>query len=340
MRGNGGRIGPKHTPTTVSASGVWSLAEAGDYQRQSLWPTMAPPALYAFTTATFTPGGATHRLGPTLTQARSGITAASGTTWVSNTSYLNVIGIQGGIILWTVPETATYSIDAYGAQGGVAGLYLVDGGLGARIKGDFALTEGQVLALVVGQKGRNDGGGNWGGGGGGGSFVWINGSTSAPLIAAGGGGSGGQGSNATAGGQTTTSGGAGGNGAAGGTSGLSGSASGVCGGGNGSGWFGGTTQGCGGSTVWQPIYTDPTGASAASLGQTSDYSATYAAGGFGGGQGAYGGGGGGGGYSGGGSAGWSYSYYGGGGGSYNAGTNQTNTGATRSGSGQIIITKL
>lgn len=338
MRGNGGRIGPKYTPTTGSASGVWSLAEAGDYRGRSLWPPLVA-GLYTFTSATFTPGGATHRIGPTLAQARSGITAASGTTWVSNTSYLNTTGSQGGIILWTVPITGTYSIDAYGAQGGVAGLYLIDGGLGARIKGDFALTEGQVLALVVGQKGRDDGGANWGGGGGGGSFVWINGTTSAPLIAAGGGGSGGQGSNSTAGGQTGTSGGAGGNGSAGGTSGISGSG-GVCGGGNGSGWFGGTTSGCGGSTVWQAIYTDPTGASGASGGQNTDASSSYAVGGFGGGQGAYGGGGGGGGYSGGGSAGWAYSYYGGGGGSYNAGTNQTNTGATRSGSGQIIITKL
>lgn len=339
MRGNGGRIGPKYNPSDEAASGVWSLAEVGDYQRQSRWPPLIP-ALYSFTTATFTPGGATYRIGPTLTQARSGITASSGTDWVNNTAYLNTTGTQGGIILWTVPRTGTYSIDAYGAQGGTAGVYGVAGGLGARIKGDFSLTKGQVLALVVGQQGRSDQGSNWGGGGGGGSFVWINGTTSAPLIAAGGGGSGGQGANTTAGGQTTTSGGAGVNGAAGGTGGYSGNASGICGGGNGSGWFGGTTQGCGGTTTWQPIYTDPTGAGGASAGQYSDGSSSYGVGGFGGGNGAYGGGGGGGGYSGGGSAGWAYSYYGGGGGSYNTGTNQTNTAATRSGSGQIIITKL
>ena len=298
----------------------------------------AGAGLYAFTTATFTPGGATHRIGPSLTQARNGITADAGTTWVSNTSYLNTRGTQGGIILWTVPKTGTYTIDAYGAQGGTAGYYGVAGGLGARIKGDFSLTEGQILALVVGQQGRNDGGANWGGGGGGGSFIWVDGQTT-PLLIAGGGGSGGQGSSATAGGQTGNNGGAGGNGSAGGTGGVSG-AGGSCGGGNGQGWYGGTTAGCGGSTVWANVYTDPTGASGASGGQSTDASGSYAVGGFGGGQGAYGGGGGGGGYSGGGSAGWAYSYYGGGGGSWNIGTNQTNTGDTRSGSGQIIITAL
>lgn len=300
--------------------------------------TYAATGFYAFTTATFTPGGATFRTGPTLTQARNGITAEAGTTWVNNTSYLNTRGTQGGIILWTVPKTGTYTIDAYGAQGGTDGLYFVAGGRGARMKGDFSLTEGQKLALVVGQQGRNDGGSQWGGGGGGGSFIWVDGQTT-PLLIAGGGGSGGQGSGVTAGGQTGNNGGAGGNGSAGGTGGVSG-AGGSCGGGNGQGWYGGTTAGCGGSTVWANVYTDPTGAGGASAGQTSDGSTSYGVGGFGGGQGAYGGGGGGGGYSGGGSAGWAYSYYGGGGGSWNIGTNQTNTDTTRSGSGQIIITAL
>ena len=336
MRGNGGRIGAKYTPSQDSASGIWGLSEAGTYSKQSVWPPLIP-ALFPFTTATFTPGGATFRTGPTLAQARSGITAASGTTWVNDTAYLNTRGTQGGIIIWTVPKSGTYTIDAYGAQGGRAGVYGVDGGLGARIKGDFSLTKGQKLALVVGQQGRADQGSNWGGGGGGGSFVWVDGQTT-PMLIAGGGGSGGQGSSINAGGQTGNNGGAGQNGAAGGTNGYSGNASGICGGGNGQGWYGGDTQGCGGTTSWAAVYNDPTGAGGASSGQYSDGSSSYGVGGFGGGNGAYGGGGGGGGYSGGGSAGWAYSYYAGGGGSYNIGTNQTNTGATRSGSGQIIIT--
>lgn len=299
----------------------------------------AGPGLYEFTTATFTPGGATRRNGPSLTQARNGITAGSGTDWVNDTQFLNTRGTQGGIIVWTVPRDGTYSIDAYGAQGGRDGNYNVNGSPGARIKGDFDLTEGQVLNLVVGQQGSNDNGSRWGGGGGGGSFVWVQDQNSAPLIAAGGGGSGGQGSSSGSPGQTGTSGGTCQNGSAGGTNGQSG-AGGSCGGGNGQGWFGGTTRGCGGQTNWVPVYQDPTGAGGASAGQSSDGSSSYGVGGFGGGQGAYGGGGGGGGYSGGGSAGWAYSYYAGGGGSFNAGANQINTAGARNGNGQIIITLI
>lgn len=312
--------------------------------------TAAPTGLYAFTTATFTQGGAYGQFGPTLTQARNGVTAASGTSWVSNTAYLNTTGTQGGIIQWTVPITGSYRFDVYGAQGGQDGTAMVAGYPGARVQGDYYLTQGQIVNLVVGQQGRaynsgTDGNGTgwggttWGGGGGGGSFVWLNGSTSAPLFVAGGGGGGGTSGGAN-GGQTTTSGGAGGNsGAAGGTGGYSGASS-VCGGGNGQGWFGGTTSGCGGSTVWAAVYTDPTGAAGASGGQAIGAGGSYAAGGFGGGQGAYGGSGGGGGYSGGGSGGWYPAGGGGGGGSYNAGSNQAMTAATRNGNGQIIITKL
>ena len=46
---------------------------------------------------------------------------------------INTQGIQE----WTVPATTTYTIDAYGANGGGGSGYL--GGLGARIKGDFDL---------------------------------------------------------------------------------------------------------------------------------------------------------------------------------------------------------
>lgn len=292
--------------------------------------TGALGVLYPFTTATFTPGGATLTDGPSLTQARSGLTGPEVNEWKNNTEFFNV---SGGIQLWTVPADGTYSIDCYGAQGGRDGYYGVDGGLGARIKGDFSLTQGEVIRLVVGQRGQNDPGNAWGGGGGGGSFAWRSSSTSLPLIAAGGGGSGGTGgSTATAGGQTGTSGANGTNGSpgSGGTNGSAGTG-GSCGGGGGNGWNGGFTSICGGSHTWSPLYNDPRGFTGGSSG---------ARGGFGGGGGAWGGGGGGGGYSGGGAAGWSYSGRGGGGGSYNAGTNQIATGATRSGDGQIIITFL
>lgn len=335
IKGYRGRIITANIPitNTSAASGIWQLEEQFQGMSAGSFPGYVSPSLYLFTSATFTPGGATGKTGPTLTQARSGITAASGTSWTNNTSYFNTTGTNGGIMLWTVPSTGTYTIDCYGASGGRDGYYFTFGGLGARAKGDFLLTQGQVLALVVGQLGQNDQGQSWGGGGGGGTFAWVNGTTSAPLIAAGGGGSGGIGGNATqAGGQTTTSGSAGQNGGgAGGTSGSASASSGVCGGGGGQGWFGGSSYSCGGSFTWPALYNDPTGG--------NPYGPS-AQGGFGGGAGSYGGGGGGGGYSGGGSAGWSYSGYGGGGGSYNSGTNQTMTGATNTGNGYITITKL
>ena len=290
--------------------------------------------LYAFTSATFTPGAATYRTGPSLTQARAGLTGTGVDAWKNDTAFFNT---SGGIQLWTVPATGSYTIDCYGAQGG-DGAVALDGssglaGRGARIRGTFSLTIGETLRLVVGQQGWSQNNG-WGGGtGGGGTFVWRPASTAAPLIAAGGGGGGGFGDDASSGGQTGTTGGTGGrSGGAGGTSGAASGSPAICGGGGGQGWFGGTSYMCAGVFTWVALYTDPTGYTSGSHDANG--------GGFGGGAGSYGGSGGGGGYSGGGSGGWSYAGRGGGGGSYNAGTDQLATAATRAGQGQIIITKL
>ena len=310
-----------------------SLLSSEAYERQiaGTWP-ITTYVLVTFTpfNFTFTSAGLSSRTGPTLEQLK---TAYNTTTnpWVADTSKFNMT--TQGIQLWTVPATGNYIIDCYGASGGKDGYYNVAGGLGARIRGQFSLTAGQILAIVVGQQGDADKGQSWGGGGGGGSFVWINGSTAQPMIAAGGGGSGGTGTN-NSGGQTGTSGGAGGNsGGAGGTGGNTSASSGICGGGGGQGWFGGATYACGGAFTWPALYTNPTGGN-------PHNNNIYASGGFGGGAGAWGGGGGGGGYSGGGSSGWNYSGFGGGGGSYNAGINQLATGGINSGAGQIIITAV
>jgi hypothetical protein len=76
----------------------------------------------------------------------------------------------------------------WGAQGGRGGVddSIVEGGLGARVKGIFNLSQNQVLKIIVGQKGLG-GGDGVGGGGGGGSFIVLG---SSPLIVAGGGGGG------------------------------------------------------------------------------------------------------------------------------------------------------
>lgn len=79
---------------------------------------------------------------------------------------------KGKLVTYTVPETGTYQIIAYGAQGGndiFNGSVLGAGGLGAEIGGNFILTKGEVLQIAVGGAGSDSN--NAGGGGGGGSFV-------------------------------------------------------------------------------------------------------------------------------------------------------------------------
>ena len=120
-------------------------------------------------------------------------------------------GRFGTIQKFTIPRTASYLIKAWGALGGThiynygynPGTYC--GGKGACIEGQFSLTKGTVLNIVVGQRGGNSveviGGqitsktaaqlglsveDNAGTGGGGGSFVYT--TSNVLLLAAGGGG--------------------------------------------------------------------------------------------------------------------------------------------------------
>ena len=103
----------------------------------------------------------------------------------------------GGIQTFTVPTTGTYTIDVAGAQGGNAynnynyresysnnfnAYYNYNGGYGARLHGDFILTQGTQLSILVGTQAFN---GYCGAGGGGGSYVYTG---STPYIIAGGGG--------------------------------------------------------------------------------------------------------------------------------------------------------
>jgi cysteine-rich repeat protein len=82
----------------------------------------------------------------------------------------------GVVQTFVVPScTAQVTIEAWGAQGG-DNIALDDlGGRGARMRGDFVLTPGEELSIIVGQRGidATDGNeANGAGGGGGGSFVW------------------------------------------------------------------------------------------------------------------------------------------------------------------------
>ena len=260
---------------------------------------------------------------------------------------------SGTLQHFTVPAGVTsITVQALGASGGDGSIYgcicsLAPPGKGASIQGTFAVTPGDVLDILVGQKGGSSGGphGNENGGGGG-SFV-VKAAGNIPLVIAGGGGgapstnygtscvrdlNAGNGQAGTSGGSANCSGFAGG-----GTGGGGGTTLGSLEGGAGGGFTG---NGANGGThcsvaVGGLSYLNGGGGGA---GNTC-YSTTNFGGYGGGGGGMLGGPGGGGGYSGGASAGsWtSFSTYGGGGGSYNGGANVTNTAGANLGAGKVTI---
>ena len=132
----------------------------------------------AQTSYTFTNASATGSNGPNQTQVNAAYTSTSLAGQVTSSS---------GKQLWTVPATGNYKIEAWGAQGGGA-----NGGLGAHIQGEFALLQGQVLHIIVGQQGITEPGQVNSVGGGGGSFVVRGPATvvgDVLVIAGGGGGS-------------------------------------------------------------------------------------------------------------------------------------------------------
>ena len=288
-------------------------------------------SLYSFSSHTFTNCGSTGRTGPTLANCKS----SYDTSWEDDTDFFNVQ--TQGIQEWTVPSNGTYRIEAYGAQGG-KGSGSSTGGLGARMRGDFSLTKGEVIKILVGQQG---GGAGTSAGGGGGTFVIKSpyNNTSSILVIAGGGGGEAQNSTGTPAGQTTTNGVAGGNN--GGTAGTGGNAGGSVHFGMGGAGFSGNSSQLTYSISNTIAYSFINGG-VGGLGSGS----TKGLGGFGGGgascECSTGGGGGGGGYSGGGGGGpqeWGSYAFGGGGGSYNSGSNTSNSSGARSGHGQVIITK-
>ena len=140
-------------------------------------------ALYSFSSHTFTNCGKTGYSGPTLAECKSSYDVS----WEDDTDFFDVPS-NAGIQLWTVPETATYRIEVWGAQGafinsGHSYSQVVQGGggKGSRMRGDFNLTMGDKIKILVGQMGR---GGYAASGGGGGTFVATANNTA--LIVAGG----------------------------------------------------------------------------------------------------------------------------------------------------------
>jgi hypothetical protein len=196
----------------------------------------ATTALYPFTSFTFTSARVSGSTGPLGTTLLAAYTGSSSGSYFSNPQYFTTGSFQGYQI-WTVPQTATYEIEAAGARGGTSTAYSgsLKWGNGAIIKARVPLTQGQKIMMVVGQ--YSDGNGvqaaSWatyhGYGGGGGSFVTLSGSVPTPLVVAGGGGGSGHYSSYAGGayftgsnGKTTTSGGPSVQGAPGGTGSMGG----------------------------------------------------------------------------------------------------------------------
>ncbi|MEC7987613.1 MAG: hypothetical protein VX278_20770 [Myxococcota bacterium] len=272
---------------------------------------------------------------------RSGPAQGDCNSAYSNTTLDGEVTVSSGIQYWTVPSTGTYTIEAWGAQG-AAGTTNggVAGGSGAYVYGEFALTAGDELKILVGQKadGISRGTSNAGGGGGGGSFIAYSDDT--PLMVAGGGGGTGANQGVV---QSAT------HGQSGITPGTSSSSGSIASGGQG-GAAGHDGAGGGG-------YYGNGSDSAAGYGGTAfvngglggDYSSsnTYPAGshigygGFGGGGGVGHAGGGGGGFNGGNGTGtYGNGSWTGGGSSYNTGLNPTSQSGVRTGDGAVVINKL
>jgi len=300
-------------------------------------------SLFPFTQFTFTNAIATGQSGPSRANCLSSYNTVEN-SWLNDTEFFNVV--VNGYQLWTVPDSGTYQITAVGAAGGSG---LTGRGAGASLRGDFSLTKGQKLKIVVGQLGLdgNNACGGLKGGGGGGSFVVSEDNSTAYVIAGGGGG--GSAFNTGSNKDAVT-----------GTTGQPGSDGGGLGGTNGGGGFTQTTgcvngaSGGGGFTGngQNGLDTGTTGGQSFTNGAIggnggTQYGGTAAAGGFGGGGGSssYMGGGGGG-YSGGGSGGVASCNCnnvaaGGGGASFNSGTNKQEIGAFNGTThGSVIIQKL
>lgn len=309
------------------------------FDKSKGWSEAIRNSLFPFSSHTFTSASVRGRIGPTLAQC---IAAYNG-EWVNNEAFFTV---RNGYQVWTVPETGTYRIVAVGACG-ASDNTLDGGGLGASAAGDFQLTAGDRITIVVGQTTgtiSSVGGDLQAKPGGGGSFVFASNNffnLETCLIAAGGGG----GirtqsySHPVAHASLTTSGknvnAISGNNGKGGVGGLGGYGGTADGGQGGAGILGdGGVQIKSSNASWIL----PRSISNGATGGINQYGTS---GGFGGGGGWWGGGGGGGGYSGGGGGNWHTSVDAGGGGSYvRSSINRSIKHRTDRGNGYVTITKL
>jgi hypothetical protein len=180
------------TKTTTGAGNktfALNLRSGGNIIATSATINLKPPALYEFTSFTFTNATAEGTYGPTLANLQSEYSSQS---WANNISYLNLFNSTRGYQYWAVPSDGTFRLTAAGAQGGAGRWGSYYGAFGAKMQATISLLKGDYLIFVVGQRGGyENSGSNGSSGGGGGTFIFKNNLLTPILIAGGGGGSGG-----------------------------------------------------------------------------------------------------------------------------------------------------
>lgn len=146
--------------------------------------------IYSFFSFDFTTVGKEGRFGPSLSEFLSGYDTVAN-PWLLNTNFYNTSTNNPGVQYWMVPTTGNYRITAKGAQGSNP---FGNGGRGAVIQGDFALTKGDKYMILVGQVAPNAGQEDISSSGGGATWMVKYTGTTATiadilLVAGGGGGS-------------------------------------------------------------------------------------------------------------------------------------------------------
>ena len=156
----------------VASDGSLSNSGTGDIEVEADWPG----------TLDFTNCNQTGLSGPSQSQCDSDY---------SGTTLDGIITVASGVQTFIIPSDGTYSIEVAGAKGGDVVGYSRIGGYGATISGEFTLSAGTVINIVVGQMGSDEQQtGYGGGGGGGGSFVYTGSISGNGLLIAAGGGAG------------------------------------------------------------------------------------------------------------------------------------------------------
>lgn len=139
------------------------------------------PTLYPFTgTIEFTPCGNTGPVGPTLANCVTSYASAPAAA-----QWLNVRGrfdVVSGVQFFRVPKTGTWTITAAGARSGTSTF----GGLGISLTATFDLVAGEMVRVVVGQRGEGNAA-RYSGAGGASAIAVYRSETWVPLLVAGGG---------------------------------------------------------------------------------------------------------------------------------------------------------